>query len=313
MPTPRPRAIKLIFPSGFARACQGWLQRVEHRLGPIFSQGDLMSSHANFTRLTAVRPTVVGLIILMVVGVSLAGCGSGGPRLPDTPHVLLDGSGPEILSKINPELQKPEMQVLYVTDRAKYGQNGDWPLYGYDRSPNVAFGMATVSFKPTPTWEELAKASGTKEGGRWELSVFSLREKGSVQVSPESLEVREGSIKFKPEFAAGIEEQKKEFQKALQERLALTPKKDVYLYVHGVDNYFESPILRIATVWHFVGRQGVPVAYSWPAGRGGLLGYFYDRESGEFTVINLKRTLKTIAATPGVERVHLIGHSRGGD
>jgi esterase/lipase superfamily enzyme len=261
----------------------------------------------------ALRPTAIRLMLLMLMGISLAGCASGGPRLPVTPNVLRDGSGPELLSKINPELQKPEMQVLYVTDRAKYGQNGDWPLYGYDRSPNVAFGIATVSFKPTPTWEELAKAAGTKEGGKWELSVFSLREKGSVQVSPDSLEVREGSIKFKPEFAAGIEEQKKEFQKALQERLALTPQKDVYLYVHGVDNYFESPILRIATVWHFMGRQGVPVAYSWPAGRGGMLGYFYDRESGEFTVINLKRTLKTIAATPGVERVHLIGHSRGGD
>ena len=43
------------------------------------------------------------------------------------------------------------------------------------------------------------------------------------------------------------------------------------------------------------------------------MGYFYDRESGEFTVYNLKRTLRIIAATEGVERVHIIAHSRGTD
>jgi len=44
-----------------------------------------------------------------------------------------------------------------------------------------------------------------------------------------------------------------------------------------------------------------------------LLGYFYDRESGEFTVLHLKRVLKLIASTPGLERLHIICHSRGGD
>ena len=43
---------------------------------------------------------------------------------------------------------------------------------------------------------------------------------------------------------------------------------------------FEDAIFRIAELWHFLGREGVPIAYTWPAGHPGLLrGYNYDRES----------------------------------
>jgi len=101
---------------------------------------------------------------------------------------------------------------------------------------------------------------------------------------------------------------------ALSTRLALTPVKDVYVFVHGYNNSFYDSVTTIAGLWHFLGRQGVPVAYSWPAGHGGLLrGYTYDRESGEFTVYHLKTMLRIIAACPDVHRVHVIAHSRGTD
>ncbi len=70
----------------------------------------------------------------------------------------------------------------------------------------------------------------------------------------------------------------------------------------------------MAQLWHFLGREGVPIAYTWPAGRGGMLrGYTYDRESGEFTVLHLRRFLQGLAACPEIEKLHLIGHSRGTD
>jgi esterase/lipase superfamily enzyme len=61
------------------------------------------------------------------------------------------------------------------------------------------------------------------------------------------------------------------------------------------------------------GRPGVAIAYTWPAGHGGLTGYAYDRESGEFTVSHLRRFLSVVASCPAVERVHLVAHSRGTD
>src|SRR5262245_33805216 len=62
-----------------------------------------------------------------------------------------------------------------------------------------------------------------------------------------------------------------------------------------------------------MGRVGVPVAYTWPAGFSGIRGYAYDRESGEFTIFHLKNFIRTVAACPEVERVHLVAHSRGSD
>ena len=70
----------------------------------------------------------------------------------------------------------------------------------------------------------------------------------------------------------------------------------------------------MAQLWHFMGRVGVPVVYTWPAGHPGLLrGYQYDRESGEFTVFHLRQALELLADCPDVEKIHIIAHSRGTD
>ena len=73
----------------------------------------------------------------------------------------------------------------------------------------------------------------------------------------------------------------------LQERLEASNQKDVILYVHGVNTEFNDAALNLADVWHFSGRHGVPVFYSWPAANEGMFGYFKDRESGEFSIYHV--------------------------
>jgi esterase/lipase superfamily enzyme len=69
----------------------------------------------------------------------------------------------------------------------------------------------------------------------------------------------------------------------------------------------------MAELWHFMERQGVPIIFSWPSGQGGLRGYFYYRESGEFAVRHLKNTIKILSDIEEVERIHILAHSRGTD
>ena len=70
-------------------------------------------------------------------------------------------------------------------------------------------------------------------------------------------------------------------RQAIRQRLGLTSRKAVYVYIHGFNNTFEDGVFVIAQLWHFLGRQGVPMLYTWPAGAGGgLRGYTRDRESG---------------------------------
>ena len=69
----------------------------------------------------------------------------------------------------------------------------------------------------------------------------------------------------------------------------------------------------MAELWHFLGRIGVPIIYTWPAGYPGLFGYTYDRESSEFTVNHFRELLTLMAGFPEIEKINLIAHSRGTD
>ena len=97
-------------------------------------------------------------------------------------------------------------------------------------------------------------------------------------------------------------------------RLSATARKEAFVFVHGFNNDFEDAAFVMAELWHFLGREGVPIIYSWPAGRQtSTRGYNYDRESGEFTVYHLKEFLRTLASCAELEKFHLIAHSRGTD
>ena len=104
-------------------------------------------------------------------------------------------------------------------------------------------------------------------------------------------------------------------QAEIARRLALARRKEVVLFVHGYNTNFESAALTMGELCHFLGRDFVCGIFSWPAGsqRGVLLGYGVDRESAEYAVEDLLKTIRIVGRTPGVERVHVIAHSRGTD
>lgn len=96
-------------------------------------------------------------------------------------------------------------------------------------------------------------------------------------------------------------------------RLALSPRKEVVLYVHGYHNTFSDAALTMGELCHYLGREFVCGIISWPAGgsKGVLFGYEQDYESSEYAVEHLKKAIRTIAATPGLQKIHLLAHSRG--
>ena len=98
-------------------------------------------------------------------------------------------------------------------------------------------------------------------------------------------------------------------------RLAAAPRKEVVMFVHGYANTFQDASFTMGELCHFLGREFVCAIFTWPAGgsRGLFMGYNVDRESGEFAVHHLKQAIRLIADTPGVEKLHLLAHSRGTD
>jgi esterase/lipase superfamily enzyme len=201
-----------------------------------------------------------------------------------------------------------------VTDRAPETDEAGNLRYGYNRSNSVAAGTTVVNLGRNASWEELVEASRTRTRfGEFELALVSIEEFMRLPPTPTPYKVIDGEVVEDPETVAEIKASVALLKAEVDRRLALTPRKDVYIYVHGYHNTFEDAAFALAELWHFFGREGLPIVYTWPAGYPGIFGYTYDRESSEFTVFHLKQLIKWLAEQPEIENIHLIAHSRGTD
>lgn len=234
--------------------------------------------------------------------------------LVDTPNLLRQQDPAQVYASCPPDCQTPSVPIIYATDRAVDSGGDKNPVYGYGRANTLAFGVANVSLNPHPSWKELIEASTQSTRSKdYELKLAAVSVTGQIKPHLDQISMSENGPLITKAVAEEIVQQRTQLHELLESRLAQSSRKDVYIFVHGYNNTFEDGVFRAAEVWHFMGRVGVPIAYSWPAGSGGLRGYAYDRESGEFTVSHLRHFIRTVAECPDVERVHLIAHSRGTD
>jgi esterase/lipase superfamily enzyme len=236
------------------------------------------------------------------------------PQLMPTPNIYSTGRY-ELFEDVAPPLRSSGVDILYVTDRGPIEKKGELAGYGYERCRSVAFGSCTVEIGKGLTWDELLQEStAPRRSKSLPLHVRQVNEMGRLPETPWLMTDQDGRLVDDPATVARSNEVGQRFGDELRRRLALTPSKDVFIYVHGFHNSFEQSVEIIAEFWHFGGRVGVPIVYSWPAGSPGLLrGYNHDRESGEFTIHHLKRFLRLVASVPEVQRIQIIGHSRGTD
>jgi esterase/lipase superfamily enzyme len=258
-------------------------------------------------------------LVLVLGCVALSGCGSKAPLLMPTPNLYTHPNF-NPFADIPPVLQGNRVQVLYVTDRSpQKDKDGNAPSpqnmqYGRERSRSAAFGVAEFQIgDDNLTWDELVRESrAAKRDKKLEISVASTRELGRFAPTPPSLIFfSKPSTQAMTQLTETDARVRKLFLEQLNAQLAKTPRKEVYLFIHGFNVDFDGSIQNIGELWHFLGREGVPMAYSWPAGQGTLRAYEYTNQSAHFTIYHLKQTLRLIASCPAVEKVHIIAHSRG--
>ena len=230
-----------------------------------------------------------------------------------TPNIRLDGT-PDVYENLSPSLKTTEVPLLFVTDRSpEEDQNGEL-YYGYGRSASLGFGRVVVDLGENTTWEELLVSSRTQRRLKpIELSTTSISEIVRTPTIPVPYDLVDGKIVEDPEKVLLINRAASKFSDAIVAQLAATPRKEIFIYIHGFHNDFNDAAFAMAELWHFMGRIGVPIVYTWPAGHPGLFGYTYDRESSEFTVFHLREVIKKLATFPEVERINIIAHSRGTD
>jgi esterase/lipase superfamily enzyme len=249
-------------------------------------------------------------LLLLAAGL-LAGC--PGSHLMPTPNVYVQTQAHPFVDVALP-LHTNTVDVLYATDRQPIPRDDGILAYGYGRSFSLAVGSCVVEMDQDVAWDTLVQQS--RQAERTEglpLRIRALTEQVRFPATPMPFVLHNGQPTVAPAVQAVYEHDAEQVRQDIRQRLMLTSRKAAYVYIHGYNNTFEDSVLVIAEPWHFLGRQGVPILYTWPAGSGGLRGYTHDRESGEFTIFHLKQFLRLLASTSELAELHLIAHSRGTD
>ncbi len=245
---------------------------------------------------------------VLLVPLFLAGC----TFLIPLPNVYRDAPT-DPWAAVPAALQTSNAAVIYATDRLREPEQS--PLkYGFKRSLGLEFGVCTVNFGNGLSYEELKeKSAQTLRVAPVPVSIAGCEAVGKYPDTPWLERVGDTwQWVGKNEERQRLENEK--LHALVGEKLALTPRKEAFVYIHGFNNDFDLAAMVIAQLWHYCGREGVPIVYTWPAGTSlSLRAYNYDRESGEFTNFHLKSFIEALAKTPGLERIHLIAHSRGTD
>lgn len=246
--------------------------------------------------------------VIFALPLLLAGC----TFLIPLPNVYRDAPT-DAWAAVPTPLKTTTAHVIYATDRQREPTYP--PLkYGFKRSRGLEFGVCTVNFGNGLTYEELKEKSAQSiRMTPVPISIAKCEPAGKFPDTPWLEKVGDAwQWVGKNEEALRLESEK--LHTLVGEKLELTPRKEAYVYIHGFNNDFDLAAMVIAQLWHYCGREGVPIAYTWPAGTSlSVRAYNYDRESGEFTNFHLKSFIEALATTPGLERIHLIAHSRGTD
>ncbi|MDW5315499.1 alpha/beta hydrolase [Rhizobium sp. PL01] len=204
-------------------------------------------------------------------------------------------------------LPEATRNLLYVTDRAPVEAADGTVSYGAQRARSVSFGTVLLAAE---------KQSGQKAiaGNDVPLHVVSTRQIGKFPPSPYSVEITAKGPRRTPAVVTAHEQAAASLQAEISRRLAVAKRKEVVVFIHGYNNTFDDAATSTGDICRTLSSEFVCIVLTWPAGGSGVFaGYNIDRESGEFAVADLKRVIRIISQTKGLERLHLIAHSRGTD
>ena len=234
--------------------------------------------------------------------------------LMPTPRLYQDETLSIFSREIPAERKRPDLDLLYITDRAPEKDPSVGLPYGEERSRSLAFGSTVVRLGEDMDWGELEEQSHlSRRTEEITLELGETTELGRFPTEPYEIVVDGPRIRRSPRATQQDRTTRDRLHQELAERLAQTPNGEVLLYVHGFNETFATAAYTTAELCHFLGRENVCAFFTWPASVSGNLLTSYTRttESATFAVNHLAKTLRSLSLMPEVKGVHLLAHSRG--
>lgn len=179
------------------------------------------------------------------------------------------------------------------------------------RSDEIAARAAPADdASPSARRMQYGSERGELQVGVCEVSIPNIHEAGKLEgPSILRLEVRPDPDKHivvqRVETLAN-----KAFFAAVRDRVAQSPHKDLFIFVHGYNISFDTAARRTAQIAKDVDFQGAAIFYSWPS-QNDLLGYTVDEQNVSWTVTDLKRFLLDVVQRSEARSISLIAHSMG--
>jgi len=211
------------------------------------------------------------------------------------------------LPEYNPMDEIPYDGILYATDRRPAAAEDSEKYYVNDRGQIIRIGVAKVQLgKKTFGWEKAREISMLRSRTeKYPLKISSVDEWGVLGSSvPYWADLELMSNGNPPPDASD------RFAGAINAQLSRSKKKDVYIYVHGYKVVYENPVLVSAELWHFLGYEGVFIAYAWPS-TPSKFAYIKDSDTSAGFSRNFRLLLEFVAEHTDAERIHIVGYSNG--
>jgi esterase/lipase superfamily enzyme len=252
------------------------------------------------------RRVLLARFLVLILLFSLTACAKKQPNnqifLMPAPDVYNVGAI-DPFTDFDPIEAIPYEGMLYATDRKPAEEGDEKNIYLNERGFLLRVGVGKIEAgKIDMTWEEAREISLLKNRtDKYPMKITEVREIGILAESYSHF--------FDPEVT-DIEKPGKDFAAMINAKLAKSKRKDIYIYVHGYKVVFENPLLVSTELWHFLGYDGVFIAYSWPS-TPKTLAYFSDLETTSLSADNLRLLLEYLARDTDAENIHIIGYSAG--
>jgi len=235
----------------------------------------------------------------------IGGCASKKPYSIDlmpAPEVYSQGAIDPFSDLGSPE-EMPYRGMLYATDRAPSTDQGEF--YQNKRGNVVRLGIGRLEIgEENFSWEEARKISLLKNRpGNYPLKITSVEEFGILDRSISAF--TDPSL-----LGEATEKPREQFIDLINKKLSLSKRRDIFIYVHGYKVGFENPLLVASELWHFLGYDGVFIAYAWPS-TPKTLAYGADLETAAMSAQFLQLLIEVLAEQSHADHIHIIGYSAG--
>ena len=245
--------------------------------------------------------------LIFIYCLVLYGCGTLGRDeiyLMPAPDVYYDGLL-DPLPEEDPMEKIPYGGVLYATDRKPAASEDYENYYLNKRGQLLRLGVAKISLHEKDIdWEEVRKKSLLKSRtDNFPISVTDIEQFGILESTIPGFAERE-------DYGVEDYDGEEEFTNAVNEQLARSHRKHIYIYVHGYKVVFENPMLVATELWHFMGYDGVMVGYAWPS-TPSKWAYLRDTDTSNGYARHFRKFIEYLGEDTDVEKIHIIAFSNG--